>query len=119
MPWCYIHTAPTDYGAINTSVTLSATQRTATVFVTIIDDEAVELNERFFMKIEVSGEMSDAVELEQGETQVIITNNDGNVVEWFIVHAQHTKPQLNQNVWCNASAKLVLQQWGWFNNLLL
>ena len=71
----------TIYGAFNTSVILSASNKMEAVFVTIIEDEAVELNEGFFVRFKVSGELADAVELEQRETQVIITNNDGNAVD--------------------------------------
>ena len=77
-----ISTAPTDYGAINTTVTLSTSNRTAAVPVTIMDDEAVELNELFFMRVEVSGASSDTVEQAQRETQVTIVNNDGNFVDY-------------------------------------
>lgn len=48
-----------------------------TVSVTIVDGKAVELNERFFVRIEVIGEQTDVVELVQRETQVFIMNNDG------------------------------------------
>lgn len=72
MLWYYVHTAPTDYEAINTSVTLSPSNKVEAVLVTIVDDEAVELNERFFVRIEGSEV------LVQSETQVTINNNDGN-----------------------------------------
>ena len=73
-----LYTAPADYIAVTSNVTLSASERIVKVSVDIVDDEAVELKENFFLRIAVIGGLADAVELVQDETQVIIMNDDGN-----------------------------------------
>ena len=77
--YIYIHvlpTAPADFITVTSNITLSASERIVNVSVDIVDDEAVELEENFFLRIAVIGGLADAVV--QDETQVIILNNDGN-----------------------------------------
>ena len=74
-----IYTAPSDYDANSTSIVLSASKKTESVFVNIIDDDVVELDEHFFVRIEVIGDLANRVQLVQKETEIIILNDDGTV----------------------------------------
>ena len=49
------------------------------MFVSIIDDDIVELDEHFFMRIEVIGGLANHVQLVQEEAEIIILNDDGTI----------------------------------------
>ena len=62
-----------------TGIVLSTSKKTESVFISIIDDDVVELDERFFVRIEVIGELANCVQLVQKEAEIIILNDDGTV----------------------------------------
>ena len=69
-----IYTAPEDYNAVRSIVSLSINNRVEAISISISDDEEVELNERFVVMIEV---ISGSVELALRMVQIIIMNDDG------------------------------------------
>ena len=73
------YTAPSDYDVNSTNIVLSASKKTESVFVSIINDEVIELDERFYVRIEVIGELANHVQLVQKEAEIIILNDDGTV----------------------------------------
>ena len=71
------NTASVDYDAVTTTITLSDNNRLASISILIIDDETVELNEHFFIRIKVNNGSTCPVELALRETEIIILNDDG------------------------------------------
>ena len=76
----FFYIASSDYDANSTNLTLSACKKRESVFVNIIDDEIIELDEHFFVRIEVVGELANHVQLVQEEAEIIILNDDGIVL---------------------------------------
>ena len=72
--WCFF-AANTDYIPVNVTINLSLDVRQQSVPITIIEDDFVELNEQFFVKMENVDDRP--VQFQLRETIVIIVTNDG------------------------------------------
>lgn len=81
----FIFTAPLDYKAITIVIPpASNTNSIVSVFITINDDEVVEHNEYFFVRIEVIDKLANCVQLVQSEAEIIILNEDSKMFTIFV-----------------------------------
>ena len=74
---------------MTTNVTLSASNRMESISLSINDDEAVELNEHFLVRMEVISETDSPVELSPGQTEIVILNDDGKVINHVVSEQVH------------------------------
>ena len=70
-----LYSVSDDYDAVTMNVTLSTSNKIVSTFISIVNDETVELNEYFFVRIEA---FIGPVEFVRRETEIVILNDDGN-----------------------------------------